>query len=57
MLVIFQLVMTQMAELLSLDPDQRIVMLIALGYPDPQGLVPFSQKASIDEIRKYNQMT
>ena len=33
-----------MAEALDLPWHIRPVMLIALGYPDPQGGVPFSAK-------------
>ncbi len=35
---------------LELKPYERPVMLIAFGYPDPDGLVAFSEKKSIDEI-------
>jgi len=44
----------QMAKVLGLNPEERPVMLIALGYPDPQGLVAYSQKKSLNELRKYN---
>lgn len=44
------------AKLLKLEPDERIVMMISLGYPDPQGMVPYSQKKSLDEIRSYNRL-
>lgn len=44
----------EMASLLNLEPDERIVMLISLGYPDPEGMVPYSQKKSLDQIRRYN---
>lgn len=43
-----------MAAKLSLRTDQRPVMCIAVGYPDPDGMVPFSQKKSLQELRKYN---
>jgi nitroreductase len=45
---------TQMATLLSLEPDERIVMLISVGYPDPEGMVPYSQKKPLDQLRRYN---
>ncbi|WP_337841042.1 nitroreductase family protein [Rheinheimera sp.] len=32
------------AQTLGLEPYQRVVMLLAIGYADPQGGVPFSQK-------------
>lgn len=45
----------QMAELLGLEPDERVVLLIAVGAPDDEGLVAFSQKRPLDDIRRYNQ--
>lgn len=39
---------------LDLEPYERVVMLIALGYEDNDGMVAFSQKKDIDEIRTYN---
>ncbi|EKV00158.1 nitroreductase [Leptolyngbya sp. PCC 7375] len=44
----------QMANLLSLEADERIVMLISVGYPDPDALVPYSSKKPLDQIRRYN---
>jgi nitroreductase len=44
----------KMAKQLDLAPDERVVMLISLGYPDPDGLVPYSQKKDISELRSYN---
>jgi nitroreductase len=44
-----------MASLLRLEPDERVVMLIALGYPDPDAMVPASGKKSLDTVRRYNQ--
>ena len=44
----------QMADLIDLDPDERPVMLVAIGYPDPEGLVAYSQKKPLDEARTYN---
>jgi len=45
----------QMAETLDLAPDQRPVMLIAVGYPDPEGAVAYSHKQSLDDLRSYNE--
>lgn len=39
---------------LGLDVSERVVMLIAVGYADPEGGVPYSQKKSLDMIRSYN---
>lgn len=44
------------ARLLGLDHDERVVMCLSLGYPDPTGLVPYSQKKPLDELRAYNRM-
>jgi nitroreductase len=44
----------EMAQLLKLEPDERPVMLIALGYPDPDALVPASGKKSLDRLRRYD---
>ncbi|YCH20353.1 nitroreductase family protein [Pseudomonas sp. D1-3] len=41
------------ARLLKLDPDERIVMFISLGYAADTGLVPYSQKLSLEEARSY----
>lgn len=45
----------RMAALLRLAPDERPVMCVALGYPDPDGLVAYSQKKPLSQIRRYNQ--
>ena len=44
----------KLARLLHLEPDERPVMQIAIGYPDPLGLVPYSGKKSLERIRRYN---
>jgi len=46
----------KMTEVLGLEPDQRPVMLIAVGYPDPEGAVACSQKRSLDDLRSYNRI-
>ena len=42
-----------MAEAIGLSADERPVMLIAIGYPDPEGMVPRSTKKTIDNLRHY----
>ncbi len=44
----------KMAKFLKLDDDERVLMLISIGYPDPEGMVAYSQKRSLNEIRSYN---
>jgi len=43
----------KMRDELQLAPNERVIMLIAFGYPDPEGLVAYSQKKSLTEIRQY----
>lgn len=43
-----------MEEFLALSPYQRPIMCIGIGYPDFTGKVAFSEKRSLDQIRKYN---
>lgn len=45
-----------MTDELGLSPNERPVMCLSLGFPDPTGLVPYSQKKSLDEMRVYNQL-
>lgn len=45
-----------MQRMLGLDFSDRVVMLIAVGYADPEGLVPYSKKKDLDTIRSYNRM-
>lgn len=42
------------AKKLNLDADEEVIMMMAIGYPDPNGKVPHSEKKDIDEIRSYN---
>ncbi len=46
----------RMERTLGLAPDERVTMLISVGYADPEGLVPFSQKKSVEELRSYNRV-
>jgi nitroreductase len=46
---------TRMATLLGLEPHERVVMLISVGYPDPTGMVAYSHKKSLSLLRSYNQ--
>lgn len=43
-----------LSALLRLKPCERPVMLIALGYQDESGLVAWSQRKPVDELRIYN---
>ncbi|RCW76039.1 nitroreductase family protein [Pseudorhodoferax soli] len=43
----------KMARLLNLEPYERVVMLIAVGYPQAAGLVPHSEKKHVDEMLRW----
>lgn len=43
-----------MRSALGLTPEERVVMLVAFGHPDPDGMVPFSAKAPLDVLRRFN---
>ena len=42
-----------MARAIGLEPDERVIMLIAYGWPDPEGLVPYSAKREHEQLRIY----
>ena len=44
----------EMARLLGLARWERVVMLCSVGYADPEGMIPFSQKKLLDTVRSYN---
>lgn len=44
----------EMATVLRLQPDERPIMLIAVGYEDRGGLSPYSQKKSLRVLRRYH---
>jgi len=43
----------KMAKFLGLKDFQRTIMCIGIGYPDPDGKVAYSEKRSLEEVRKY----
>lgn len=45
----------KMQKVIGLDISERVIMLIAVGYPDPEGGIPYSQKKDLDAIRNYNE--
>lgn len=45
---------SRMSKALNLSANQRVIMLIAIGYPDAEQKVPFSQKKPLDEVRTYS---
>ncbi|MCR2813591.1 MULTISPECIES: nitroreductase family protein [Microbacterium] len=44
----------KMQRTLDLKITDRVVMLIAVGYADTDGMVPFSQKKELDTFRRFN---
>lgn len=46
----------EMRTLLDLEEYERIVMLVAYGYADPEGLVPFSGKRQLDAVRRFRSL-
>ncbi len=42
-----------MAKEIGLDPDERVIMLIGYGWPDPEGMVPYSSKREHEQLRIY----
>ena len=45
---------SRIARLLGLAPDERVIMMISYGWPDPGAPVPFSAKRSLDDLRSYD---
>lgn len=50
----FEPLEAKMAKTLSLKPHQRVIMLLAVGYPDPDALVAYSQKKDIANLRTFH---
>lgn len=44
----------KMANLLNLERDERPIMLVAFGYPHPEGMVANSTKKAQKQLIKYN---
>ncbi|WP_079890600.1 nitroreductase family protein [Halorubrum sp. AJ67] len=43
----------EISNILGLSPDEEVVMLMAVGHPDPNKMVPYSEKKDLDDIRSY----
>lgn len=46
----------KMQKTIGLSVDERPIFLIAVGYPDPNGMVAYSEKKSLETLRTYNKM-
>jgi nitroreductase len=44
----------EMGSYIELAPEERIIMLIAIGYADPDGWIPYSSKKTSEEICRFN---
>lgn len=53
----FEPLEAKMARTIGLEPYERVVMLMAVGYPRSDGGVPFSAKKSLEHLRSYNSVT
>ncbi len=47
---------SEASRMLHLDNGSRIVMFIAIGFPDRNAKVPRSEKISLDHLRTYNRL-
>jgi nitroreductase len=44
----------QIESLIRLEADERVVMLLAIGYPDEKGMVAYSAKKAPEEVSVFN---
>lgn len=52
----FEPLEAKMQRRLRLKPYERVVMLMAVGYADPEGVIPFSQKKGLEVLRRYSSL-
>jgi len=52
----FEPLEAKMQKTLNLDVSERVIMLIAVGYAQDTGEIPYSQKKSLDVLRNYNSL-
>jgi nitroreductase len=41
----------KVSQLLNLPPEKRVIMLLAVGYADQSGMIPYSQKKSVNQLK------
>lgn len=46
----------KMSNLLGLDGDETVIMLLAVGYPDPDEKVAYSEKRPLEQMRTYDRL-
>ncbi|WP_252699108.1 nitroreductase family protein [Natronosalvus vescus] len=47
----------QLNNILELDDDETVVMFMAIGFPDKDGMVPYSEKKNVESIISYNKVS
>lgn len=47
----------KLSKKLGLKPDEIPILMISLGYPDPDGMVAYSKKKPLHILRNYNKIT
>lgn len=45
---------SRITKMLSLAPDDRVIVMVSFGWPSEDALVPYSAKRDLDDIRYYN---
>lgn len=43
-----------LGKLINLDKEEQVIMLIAIGHADPDGLIPFSSKRGLGQVRIHS---
>lgn len=41
---------------IGVPKHERVIMFLAIGYPDPEGLVTYSERKDLDLLRSYNKI-
>jgi nitroreductase len=52
----FEPLEAKIAKTLGMKPHERVIMLMAVGYAQPDALVAYSKKKSLDTIRRFNSL-
>ncbi len=52
----FEPLEAKMAKTLGLKPYERVIMMMAVGYADPTGMVASSEKKALDTLRTFNSL-
>ena len=44
----------EVRHLVPIDEDEVVVMLVGVGYPDPEGLIPYSAKRDVKQVISFD---